>query len=247
MTDTLVSRVPAQAGTQSTEPVARGSRSPPARGHIEEADRTALLDSVRRLLADRCTEADVRRIMASETGHDPELWRALADMGLPGLMTASQRGGVGLDIVEAELVMEEAGAALLPAPLISAWAACRLLDAAGEKTLEGEIASGERLAAVAFCGEHFWQTGSNLRVEGGRLTGTARFVPDAQIADTILIVFDRSLYLLDRGAADIAPLPVFDRTRRMADVTITGEARRLGDARGSEFAWFVTPYSRAGR
>lgn len=224
-----------------TDTLARSA--PPAFG---DDDHAALLDSVRRLLADRCAQADVRRTMASETGHDPELWRALSDMGLPGFLTAASRGGGGLDVVAAELVMEEAGAALLPAPLISAWAACRLLDAAGEETLEREIASGERLACVAFCGEHLWQNGSILRVEDGKLTGTARFVPDAQIADTILIVFHRSLYLLDRGAADIAPLPVFDRTRRIADVTITGEARRLGDARGDEFAWHVALVALAG-
>ena len=42
-------------------------------------EREALLDSVRRLLADRCAEADVRRIMDSDAGHDRALWRSLAE------------------------------------------------------------------------------------------------------------------------------------------------------------------------
>lgn len=52
---------------------------------LDSVDRAALIDSVRRSLADRCTQADVRRIMDSETGHDPALWRALAEIGVTGL------------------------------------------------------------------------------------------------------------------------------------------------------------------
>ena len=85
-------------------------------------ERAALLDSLRRLLADRCAESDVRRIMASETGHDAALWRALADLGVVGLTVPEQHGGAGLGAIELELVMEAAGAALLA----TAWGARRL-------------------------------------------------------------------------------------------------------------------------
>ena len=86
---------------------------------LDADDRIALIDSVRRLLADRCTEADVRRIMDSESGHDPDLWRALAELGVVGLVAPEANGGAGLGAAELEVVMEEVGAALLPAPLIS--------------------------------------------------------------------------------------------------------------------------------
>ena len=184
---------------------------------ITAEDRAAFLEPVRRLLADRCTEGDVRRIMESETGHDPALWQALCEMGLPGLGTSPELGGTGLGAIEIGLVMEAAGAALCPAPLISTWAACRLLEAAGEHDLVRAIVAGERIAAVAFCDA--WATGSNLRATDRRLSGTARFVPDAQIADVILIVRDQRVYLVERADARIAPLPTFDRTRRMADVS----------------------------
>ena len=190
---------------------------------LDAADRAALVESVRRLLADRCTEADVRRIMDSETGHDPALWQALAALGVIGLTAPEAVGGAGLSAVELGLVMEEVGAALLPAPLISAAVATALAP-----DLEG-LADGSRIAAVAFVGDVDWTGRSDVRVEGERLSGTARFVPDAAIADVVLVAGDDGVFVVERGDCDVAPLPVFDRTRRMADVAFHGPARRIGD------------------
>ena len=209
-------------------------------------DIDVLLDPVRRLLAERCTELDIRRIMATETGHDAYLWRTLCDLGVPKLMIPEAMGGIGLGPIAAERVMEEAGAALLPAPLISTWVACALLDAAGERDLWQSVAAGEQIAAVAFCGTHFWQPAGDLRVESGTLSGTARFVPDAQIADVILLVLDRAVYVIDRADARVSPLPTFDRTRRLADVRFTGRARAIGDPRGSDYAYSLALVALAG-
>lgn len=192
-------------------------------------DRDALIASVRRLLADHCTEADVRRIMDSETGHDPDLWRALADLGLTGLTIAPEHGGAGLGPVELGLVMEETGAALLPAPLLSCAMAAAALAGCGE-LLRG-IADGSRIATLAFSGAHDWTRRSDVRVDGGRLSGTARFVTDAAVADTILVATDAGLFAAEAKDTTIAPLPTFDRTRRMADVTFAATpARRIGKA-----------------
>jgi alkylation response protein AidB-like acyl-CoA dehydrogenase len=207
-------------GSGMTDTLLRPAVSPT----LDATDRAALIDSVRRLLADRCTQADVRRIMDSETGHDPSLWRALADLGVTGLTAPEASGGAGLGTIELELVMEEAGAALLPAPLLSTAIATALApDMAG-------LADGSRIAAVAFTGAHDWTGRSDVRVAGDRLTGTARFVHDAAIADTILVATDDGVFAVARGDADITPLPVFDRTRRMADVTFHGPAKQIGDA-----------------
>ena len=190
---------------------------------LEPDDRAALIDSVRRLLADRCTEADVRRIMDGECGHDPELWRVLADLGVVGLLVPGVSGGAGLSAPELELVMEEAGAALLPAPLISTAIASVLAP-----ELDG-VADGSRIAAVAFVGAYDWTRRSDVRVDGDRLSGTAHFVPDAAIANTILVASDDGVFAVDSADVTITPLPVFDRTRRMADVAFHGPAKRIGD------------------
>ena len=191
---------------------------------LDADDRAALVDSMRRLLADRCTEADVRRIMDSESGHDPALWQSLADLGVVGLIAPESAGGAGLGPVELGLVMEEAGAALLPAPLLSTVIATMLAP-----DLPG-LADGSRIAAVAFLDRFDWTGRSAVRVEGECVTGTARFVPDATIADTILVAADQGIFAVEREHADFTPLPVFDRTRRMADVSFRGPARRIGDA-----------------
>lgn len=197
---------------------------------ITVEDRTALLDSVARLLADRCTESDVRRIMASDSGHDPALWRALADLGVVGLTVPEAHGGAGLGPVELELVMEAAGAALLPAPLLSTAIAATLVD--GERL--AALASGDSIAAVAFAGRDDWTGRCDVRADGERLSGTARFVPDAGIADTIVVTLDDAVFAVARQDATITPLPVFDTTRRLADVTFHGPATRIGD--GSRIA-----------
>jgi alkylation response protein AidB-like acyl-CoA dehydrogenase len=203
----------------------------PAATHATAEDRAALVDSVRRLLADRCTEADVRRIMDSDSGHDAALWRALADLGLTGLTIAPEHGGAGLGAAELELVMEEVGAALLPAPLLSCAMASALLAACGDHALLPGIADGSRLATVAFSGTNDWTGRGDVRAAGERLSGTARFVTDAAIADTILVATDVGVFAVEASAARIAPLPTFDRTRRMADVGFDNtHGRRIGDA-----------------
>ncbi len=195
---------------------------PPA---ITTEDRAALVDSVRRLLADRCTETDVRRIMDSPDGHDPGLWRALVDLGVAGLTVPEAQGGAGLGAVELGLVMEEAGAALLPAPLISGAMAAALLD--GDRL---SALAGGSIAAIAFAGAQDWTRRGDVRVAGGRITGMARFVADAAIADTILLAADEGVFAVDREDARITPLPTFDRTRRMADVAFDAPAIEVADA-----------------
>ena len=124
---------------------------------ITAEDRTALTDSLRRLLADQSGEADVRRTMETPSGYDPGLWKALADMGIAGLVIEESYGGVGAGPVELELVMEETGAALLCAPLLSAVLASGLLQALGDddgnRRLLPAIAKGAKIATVALAGE----------------------------------------------------------------------------------------------
>src|SRR5579872_5628854 len=110
---------------------------------ITAEDRTALTDSLRRLLADKSTEADVRRTMETPSGYDPELWKALAEMGIVGLVVDEQYGGVGAGPIELELVMEEVGAALLCAPLLSSGVlAAGLIQALGDEAASGRLLPG---------------------------------------------------------------------------------------------------------
>jgi len=213
---------------------------------ITAEDRTALIDSLRRLLADKSGEADVRRVMETPEGYDPALWRQLADMGVVGLVVEEEFGGVGAGPVELELVMEEAGAALLCAPLISSGVlAAGLIQALGDAEAKSRllppIADGSKIATVALAGPNGGWTRETVSVsakpagDGWTLDGLASFVTHGQNADILLVVATTSdgvgVFEVQPGAAGVAikPLPTFDHTLRLADVSLTAApASRIG-------------------
>ncbi len=71
----------------------------------------------------RLAEADGGAAGARRTAGSPRLdralWRALGDLGFFALRMPEAEGGVGLGLVEAVLVFEEAGRVLLPGPLVA--------------------------------------------------------------------------------------------------------------------------------
>lgn len=71
----------------------------------------------------RLAEADGGAAGARRTAGSPRLdralWRALGDLGFFALRVPEAEGGVGLGLVEAVLVFEEAGRVLLPGPLVA--------------------------------------------------------------------------------------------------------------------------------
>ena len=214
---------------------------------ISAEERGALRDSVRRLLADHSAEADVRGTMETEAGYDAELWRKLAEMGIAGLVVEEDFGGAGAGPLELELVMEEAGAALLCSPLLASGVlAAELLRALGDddakRRLLPGIAAGTSIASVALTGDAGTWTPEGISVtateaEGGwRLKGEASYVIHGQNADVLLVVAkagdDLQVYEVDPKAAAIAALPTFDHTLRLARITfVNTRARRLA-ARG---------------
>jgi alkylation response protein AidB-like acyl-CoA dehydrogenase len=85
---------------------------------ISPEDADLLRDTVRAALVRLSGSTEVRAAMASAQGWDPAVWTRLAgELGLPGLMLAPEFGGGGFGCAELGIVFEEAGAALLCAPL----------------------------------------------------------------------------------------------------------------------------------
>src|ERR1700761_2174062 len=204
-------------------------------------ERQAIRASVRRLLTEQSSEKQVRLTMASQSGYDPALWSQLAEVGVQGTLIDVEHGGLGTGPVELELIMEEAGAALLCAPLLSsAVLAAGLLsfssDTDAKARLLPEIASGKRIATVAITGERGLWTPDDVDVKarrsatGWQLEGTASFVTAATQADTLLIVARSGVELAafeispqDAGVV-IQPLETFDPTLRLARITLSGAA-----------------------
>ena len=198
--------------------------------------------SAREFLAKECSPKVVRRVMESEDGYDPALWKKISDLGWTALGIPEQYGGVGtfLDLV---VVLEEAGRALLPGPFFSTMGLALpvLLEAGTEaqkKEALGAIAQGSARATLAFtepAGR--WDAesiGLKATQSGGgwRLDGVKTFVPDAHTADYIAVVARSrgegeeglTLFLVKgrpKGMA-VKPLETMDMTRRWCEVRYDG-------------------------
>src|SRR5437016_8271060 len=78
-----------------------------------------LRESAKRFLDAECPPSFVRKMIESETGHSGDLWRKLASLGWLGLLIPQKLGGMGGSLLDAIVVIEEMGKALLPGPFLS--------------------------------------------------------------------------------------------------------------------------------
>jgi alkylation response protein AidB-like acyl-CoA dehydrogenase len=197
-------------------------------------DAEELRTVVRGFLEKRSSEAEVRRLMETESGYDPAVWRQAAEeLGLQGLVIPERWGGSEASLVELGVVLEEMGRALYCAPFLGtvALAANALLavgdEAANEAHLPG-IASGQTIATLAWAGND--PLASTITAapdgDGWRLTGTADIVVDAVAADLILVLAQApdglGLFAVpDAGAAaglTRTTLTALDSTRKLSAV-----------------------------
>jgi alkylation response protein AidB-like acyl-CoA dehydrogenase len=81
-------------------------------------DQLAFRDAVRDLLAKLSGPDAVRAVWDGPLGWDPAVWSHLAEMGVLGMLAPESAGGLGLDEVDLVLILEEAGRAALPGPLV---------------------------------------------------------------------------------------------------------------------------------
>jgi alkylation response protein AidB-like acyl-CoA dehydrogenase len=96
--------------------------------------------AVRDMLAKECSPD------AARAGDVDSVWPKLAEIGVLGLTVPESRGGLGLGLVEAVGVLEEAGRVALPGPLPETYAALAVAD----DDWAARIASGEvRVTAAA--------------------------------------------------------------------------------------------------
>jgi alkylation response protein AidB-like acyl-CoA dehydrogenase len=203
---------------------------------------TMLRDSAREFFAGECQMAMVRRLAETETADDRAIWSKLAEQGYTGIIFDGEYGGVGLGVVELVLLMEEAGRALLPGPLFSTVAlAGAVLDACASPVQKKEylapICSGEARATLAMLeSSASWdRTDVEMAARSGRLSGEKLFVPDAAVADYIVVVARDDVHVVDAKAPGVrvAPMAGMDRTRKLSAVTFADvPAERLDHGAG---------------
>lgn len=114
-------------------------------------DQELLRDSLAKLLS---CESSPERIRAAEPlGFDRELWDALVDMGVPLMRVPEDAGGAGFNLMDAAILVEEAGRHLASAPVVEALVAGRLLrdpnNASAAEEWASRFASGDAVISIA--------------------------------------------------------------------------------------------------
>ncbi len=111
-------------------------------------DQQMVRDTFARFLDEHSSTVRVRAAMPS--GFDAALWTGLAELGALAMRVPEEAGGLGLGLLDATLLMEEAGRTLLSGPLAEALVAARLIgQLASDSELLGAILSGESIATIA--------------------------------------------------------------------------------------------------
>ena len=142
---------------------------------------SVLLQSVARLLGDRCTDAEVMKADAGTWL--AALWQEIDAFGLPLALMSDAQGGFGVSMPEALAVVRLAGRAALPLPLPETIIANWLLGLAGLDPVEGP-------ATVVL--------GAGLTLEKGRLSGLADRVPWGRDAALVAVVEQQGAAFVQR-------------------------------------------------
>ena len=212
-------------------------------------DQKMMQESLVRTLGEASALERVRRFADDPKDRGADIWAALVDFGLPGIVIPEEYGGLGLKLLDAALMSEALGRAVAPVPFLGVVLAPLALQIAGSPEQQREwlprLASGEVTAAVAISEPVAGaRDGAGVTASGGKLSGKALFVPGG-LGAQLLIVADQAGGLhLARGDADGLTREIMtgvDLTRRMAELRFdnvaaeplaggTGALARLRDA-----------------
>lgn len=165
-------------------------------------EQRALRDAAREVFEAESSPSRLRDLW-NGADRDQRVWKTMAEVGLLGVTIPEAFGGIGGDLTDLVLVLEEAGRAALPEPLLEAAAivAPAILEAGTREQQESwlpRIASGEALATVQL--------------------GGAPYALDAGRADVVLLEVDGALHLVPRERLVASPVPSIDRGRAIFEV-----------------------------
>jgi alkylation response protein AidB-like acyl-CoA dehydrogenase len=194
-----------------------------------------LRKAARQWLADRYPVDRVATLADSDEGWDPASWRELTEMGWLD---------PELSPLEHAVLAEEAGYALYPGPWLStvglAWPAYQAAPPGQPPTRPATLAwlddgagSLREAAGTAACR-------ADDDVDGWRLSGVKRAVPDVTAAAEAIVVARAgqgvALFRVDLAAHPevVHPLPTMDGTRRLGELRLDGTpAEAFGDPAGA--------------
>lgn len=152
---------------------------------------------------------------------DPQVWTALAELGLFSLLVPEAEDGVGLSFVDIALGIEALGAGLAPPLVASTLIATDIIARYGAPGLKARllprIAAGEVKIAIATleAGQDYDPEHAETVIGGGGVSGVKILVPGGEGADFFLLLgrsaTQPALVLLPREARGVS-------LRRHADI-----------------------------
>ncbi len=220
-----------------------------------------LRSMARAFLRDHSSGEQVRQVMESELGYDPDVWKRIGtELGWPAVVVPEEYGGLGLTWIELVALLETTGEALLCSPFFST--VClggTALLVAGTEEQKREplpaLAEGRLRATLAFSEPAGRWDAAGVQALAMRdgddfvLTGCKRYVPDGHCAD-LFVVAARSegsageegigLFLVhsDTAGLEVTPLATMDQTRRQAQLGLCEVRVPAGAALGDpDSAW----------
>ncbi|MFC2023060.1 acyl-CoA dehydrogenase family protein [Chloroflexota bacterium] len=158
-----------------------------------------LTDMARDFLTDKLPKKVVMEIEESEPGYSPELWKEMAGLGWMGLVFPDKYGGADMTFLDLAVLLEEMGRACLPGPYFSSvvLSGLTILDTGTDEQKQKylpDVTNGESIFTMALTEADASYDAADIQTkavadnDGYTISGTKVFVPDANVADYILVV-----------------------------------------------------------
>jgi alkylation response protein AidB-like acyl-CoA dehydrogenase len=210
-----------------------------------------LRSATRRFLEKRHPLVATRRSLESGDAFDRDAWREAASLGITAPLVPDEHGGgsvTGQPLVDLVVVAEETGRVLYPGPFLATNVVAHAVGAAGSESHQSEIlprlARGDVVATWCFTEDGTCDpaaVGASVERRGAelRLDGVARFVPDAHVADLLLVTardgeaLAQFLVPLPNERVTVRVLHGLDLTRKLCEVRFDGVTVSTADRLGA--------------
>ncbi len=206
---------------------------------FDEDERT-LRDLAERVLAETFPTSVLHETVArgrtlaegTECRWDTGLWQQVVELGWLTTAVPERAGGLGMSAIAVAALVEQAGRAAMPGPLVPTLGAAYILAACENPAADaalGQICAG-RPFSYAGCDRHgSWEDdASEVVLDNDTLSGTAYFVQDAQKVDYFLVNAKSAgqpvlvVVPADADGLTIRPNAIVDLTRDQARLEFDG-------------------------
>jgi alkylation response protein AidB-like acyl-CoA dehydrogenase len=204
----------------------------------------------------------IRELRTDGTGFSKPLYAKMAELGWLAIPFAESVGGLGHGLVEMSVVMEELGRGLMPEPVLSSillggQAIALGGSAAQQKEWLPKIAEGQAIVSLGYLEKQSRYDPFDVTTQAKRdgaawtLTGEKTYVPDAGVADGIVVTArtqgtrrDRegvAMFVIDPKAKGVTlvPVPTSDWRKRFhlkLDKVRVEDAARLSGTTPADMA-----------